>query len=145
MALTEGIGAELAASAALPATFTVTGYAALTWTEVGEVGEIPEYGPEHSTVTFTRLKDGIVNKFHGELNYGSLSVPMALDRTDAGQIILSTARQSKDEISFRITFSDGSVEYTSGKVLSFKRGASVGAVVPATAMLEFTRENLVAP
>lgn len=142
MATTEGIGGFLSVSAAAPATYEATGYAALTWTDVEQGGEIPEYGPEHATVTFTPLKTGIVNKYHGELNYGSFTVPGALDADDAGQDILSAARVSKDEISFRETRSDGTIQYFSGKVMSFKSGASVGSVVPFSAMIEVTRETV---
>lgn len=140
MATTEGIGGFISASAAAPATYDAVGYAALTWTEVAEVTEVPENGPEHATVTHTPLKTGIVNKFHGELNYGSLSLPMAYDPNDAGQTILQNARTSKNEISFMLTYSDGTIEYNSGKVMSFRKGMSVGSVVPATSMVEFTRE-----
>lgn len=142
MATTEGIGGFVSVSAPAPATFDATGYAALTWTEVGEVTEIPEHGPEHSEVTHTPLKTGIVDKYHGELNYGSISLPMALDVADAGQTILRSALASKDAISFRLTYSDGSVEYTTGKVFSFKRAASVGSVVPVTAMVGFTKPTV---
>jgi hypothetical protein len=147
MATTEGIGGFLSASAAAPATYDAAGYAALSWTEVGEATEIPEYGAEHSTNTHTPLKTGIVNKYHGELNYGSISVPMAYDEVDAGQIILKAAIASKNEISFRETRSDGSIVYSSGKVMSFKTGASVGSVVPATSAIELTRAtvDVVAP
>ncbi|MBO29079.1 MAG: hypothetical protein CML61_10060 [Rhodobacteraceae bacterium] len=142
MATTEGIGGFLSVSAAAPATYDATGYAALTWTEIGELGEVPDHGPAHATVTFTRLKDGIVNKYHGELNFGSLAIPMAYDPADAGQAILKAARVSKDEISLRLTRSDGSVEYTSGKVMSFTNAVSVGAVVGATSQVELTRETV---
>ena len=103
MALTEGIGGFLSVSAATPETFDADGYVALTWTEVGEASEVPEFGAAHSAVTFTPLKTGIVNKFHGELNYGSVTVPLGYDSADAGQIILLAALASKDEISFRET------------------------------------------
>lgn len=142
MATTEGIGASVEVSATAPGTYDTTGYAALTWTEVGEVTEIPEHGPEYSEVTHSPLKTGIVNKYHGELNYGSVSLPMAFDSADAGQTILRGAITSKDEISFKLTYSDGSIEYTSGKVFSFRRGASVGSVVPATANVGFTRPTV---
>ena len=142
MATTEGIGGFVSVSATLPASYDSTGYAALSWTEVAEVTEIPEHGPEHSEVTHTPLKTGIVNKFHGELNYGSVALPMALDTGDAGQTILRDALTSKDEISFMFTYSDGSVEYTSGKVFSFKRAASVGSVVPVTANVGLTRPTV---
>lgn len=139
MALTEGIGATLEVSASTPATFDSTGYAALTWTEVGEIGEIPEFGPNSSPVTFTPLKTGIVNKFHGEINYGSLSIPGAYDPADAGQDILRAAFDSKDEIAFQETLSDGTTtRYFMGKVMSATRGASVGSVVPVTFQVEIT-------
>ena len=142
MATTEGIGGFLSVSATLPATFDAAGYVALTFTEVGEATEIPEAGADHAVVTHTPLKTGIVNKFHGELNYGSLSIPMAYDSADAGQGILIAAIASKDEIAFSETRSDGSIRYFSGKVFSFKTGASVGSVVPATSLIEVTRPTI---
>jgi len=145
MALTEGIGGFLSVSAATPATFGSTGYAALTWTEVGEASEVPEFGAAYSAVTFTPLKTGIVNKFHGELNYGSITIPLGYDSADAGQIILLAALASKDEISFRETRSDGTIRYIMGKVMSFPRGQSVGSVNMASCNIEFTRADVEVP
>jgi len=142
MALTEGIGGFLSVSAATPATFDASGYAALTWTEVGEASEVPEFGAAYSAVTFTPLKTGIVNKFHGELNYGSITIPLGYDSSDAGQIILLAALASKDEISFRETRSDGTIRYIMGKVMSFPRGQSVGSVNMASCNIEFTRADV---
>jgi len=142
MALTEGIGGFLSVSAATPATFDADGYAALTWTEVGEASEIPEFGAAYSAVTFTSLKTGIEDKFHGALNYGSITIPLGYDSADAGQIILLAALASKDEISFRETRSDGTVRYIMGKVMSFPRGQSVGSVNMASCNIEFTRADV---
>jgi hypothetical protein len=142
MALTEGIGGFLSVSAATPATFDASGYAALTWTEVGEASEVPEFGAAYSAVTFTPLKTGIVNKFHGELNYGSITIPLGYDSSDAGQAILLAALASKDEISFRETRSDGTIRYIMGKVMSFPRGQSVGSVNMASCNIEFTRADV---
>ena len=142
MALTEGIGGFLSVSAATPATFDADGYVALTWTEVGEASEIPEFGAAYSAVMFTSLKTGIENKFHGALNYGSITIPLGYDSTDAGQIILLAALASKDEISFRETRSDGTIRYIMGKVMSFPRGQSVGSVNMASCNIEFTRADV---
>ena len=142
MALTEGIGGFLSVSAATPATFDASGYAALTWTEVGEASEVPEFGAAYSAVTFTPLKTGIVNKFHGELNYGSITIPLGYDSSDAGQAILLAALASKDEIGFRETRSDGTIRYIMGKVMSFPRGQSVGSVNMASCNIEFTRADV---
>jgi len=142
MALTEGIGGFLSVSAAAPATFDAAGYAALSWTDVGEASEVPEFGATYSAVTFTPLKTGVVNKFHGELNYGSITIPLGYDSADAGQIILLAALASKDEISFRETRSDGTIRYIMGKVMSFPRGQSVGSVNMASCNIEFTRADV---
>jgi len=142
MALTEGIGGFLSVSAATPATFDAPGYVALTFTEIGEVSEVPEFGAAYSPVTFTPLKTGIVNKFHGDLNFGSITVPLGYDSANAGQIILLAALASKDEISFRETRSDGTIRYIMGKVMSFPRGQSVGSVNMASCNIEFTRADV---
>ena len=142
MALTEGIGGFLSVSADTPETFDADGYAALTFTDVGEASEIPEFGAAYSANTFTPLKTGIVKKFHGELNYGSITIPLGYDSDDAGQIILRDSLASKDEISFRETRSDGTVRYIMGKVMSFPRGQSVGSVNMASCNIEFTRADV---
>lgn len=142
MSTTEGLGGCLSVVAALPATFDAAGYAALTWIDVEKAGEIPEYGPEHATVKFTPIKTGIVDKLHGELDYGSFTLTGAKDPDDAGQVILENARRTKDEIAFRETRSDGTVQYFSGKVMSFRSGASVGGVIPFSANIEVTRETV---
>jgi hypothetical protein len=67
---------------------------------------------------------------------------MAYDSADAGQGILIAAIASKDEIAFSETRSDASIRYFSGKVFSFKTGASVGSVVPATSLIEVTRPTI---
>lgn len=142
MALTEGIGGFLSVAAAAPATFDAAGYVALMFVEIGEVSEVPEFGAAYSPVTFTPLKTGIVNKFHGELNYGSITIPLGYDSANAGQILLLAALASKDEISFRETRSDGSLRYIMGKVMSFTRGQSVGSVNMASCNIEFTRADV---
>jgi len=145
MALAEGVGGFLSVSAATPATFSSAGYAALTWIEVGEASEVPEFGATCSAVTFTPIETGIVNKFHGERNYGSITIPLAYDYADAGQNILRAALASEDEISFRETRTDGTVRYIMGKVMSFLRGQSVGSVNMASCNIEFTRADVEVP
>lgn len=137
MGAQESIGTTLAASAAVPATHTSTDFAGLSWTAVGEVTEIPEFGGQAATIEHTPLADGITRKIHGAINYGSLNVPMALDKADAGQNIVDAAFTSKDQISFRVTYPDGAIDYFSGKCMSnVKRGANVGNVLGGSAMIE---------
>lgn len=134
--LSPGLGTTIAISATLPATENEAGYEALTFITIGEVTEIPEFGAEHDVVTHVPLATGITAKYHGAKNNGSMSLPMALDRTDAGQTALKTALTGKGRVAFEVTYADGSVDYFQGKAMSFRRGASIGEVVTATVSVE---------
>jgi Lambda phage tail tube protein, TTP len=134
--LKPGLGAVLAISVALPADETIAGYEALTWLVVGEVTDIPEFGPAHEVVTHIPLATGITAKYHGAKNNGSITVPMALDVADPGQAIVRSALLNKKRHSFSVTYIDGAVDYFQGKVFSFTRGANISAVVTASVNIE---------
>ena len=137
MGVEESIGTVMRVSATLPATYDASGYAALSPSAVGEITGIPEFGGQAATVEHTPLADGIVQKFHGAINYGSLSVPLALDIADAGQVILAAAFASRNRIAFEIETPDGAFMYFSGKVMSqVKRSASTTGVISGTVMVE---------
>jgi hypothetical protein len=144
--LSPGIGTILSVVAAVPATNDDAGFGALTLVPVGEITEVPEYGPTSEVVTHVPLATGITAKYHGAINMGSITVPLAIDRADAGQVILRAAEVSRDRISFGITYPDGTIEYFQGKVFSFTIGASAGAVVSGNCNIEIeTRPVIVAP
>lgn len=143
MALTEGIGDFLSVSVGPLATYTTTDFGALTWSDMDQAENIPNYGANHAVVEFTPVKTGIVNKGHGALNFGSADIPFAVDSADPAQGIMKAARISKDEIYFRETFSDGSLRYFAGKVFSFMDGgASVSSVKTGSCKVEITNEVL---
>ena len=118
-------GTVFAVSVGVPATYDATGFAAKTYTAVGDVSEMGEYGAEYALVTFTPLATRVVQKYKGSVNYGALAIQMALYRSDAGQTILDAASVSDSSYSFKITHQDGSDDYFTGKVMSFK--TNVGA------------------
>lgn len=136
--LKPGLGTTIGVSATLPATADLAGYQAvgMTYTAIGEVTEIPSYGAEHEVVTHTPLATGVTAKYHGSLNYGSITVPMALDQSNAGQTALKTALTNKSRVAFKVSYADGTADYFQGKVMSFRRAASLGEVVTAEVMIE---------
>ena len=137
MGAQESIGTILRAAATLPATYDAAGYGALTPTAVGEITEIPTFGGQAETITHTPLATGITEKFQGAINYGSLTVPLAFDRDDAGQVILKAAFASKARIAFEVEYPDGSFDYFSGKVMSeIRRGSTVSGVLGGDVMIE---------
>lgn len=105
-------GATYAISAALPATYDSTGYAATTqvYTEIGSVESVTQYGSKRAVSTFMPIK-GAVQKTKGSPDYGAMTVTYGDVPTDAGQIICLAAEASPNHYSLKITYADGEVHY----------------------------------
>lgn len=118
MASTTAAGTALAISVASPATLDATGYAALTYTEVGNIEKIGAIGATYNKVEFTPLK-GPKKKFKGSRDNGSLQPSLAHDDEDAGQTILRAAAANLTDLySFKVTYPDGAIRYFRGRVFS---------------------------
>lgn len=132
-------GTVIAVSAGVPATFDNTGFAALTYTPIGEVTDLGEFGREYALVTHNPLATRSTVKKKGSYNSGSITVAMALDTDDAGQVIMRTASTSDADFAFRVTLQNGDVYYFRGQVMSFRIGVgSVDAITTASATVELT-------
>lgn len=138
MAATTSIGTLIGASTATPTAENASGYAALTYTAIGEVTEVPEYGIEYETITHVPLATGVTDKLHGAINYGSMDLPFATD-SDGGQTILRNAANNRTTLSFRVTFPSGTVNYFRARVMAFRVSASSGSVVNGMARVELVR------
>lgn len=128
------VGATLALSATLPATYDAAGYGAtgVAFTTVGNVEDFGEHGGEASVSTFTAVGDGVVQKFKGSINYGSLALTLGAMASDAGQDLIDTAFASKNRYSCKIAYpartgeSTGEIHYLD--VLVTRRVWQDGAV-----------------
>lgn len=133
-------GITLGVVAGLPATFDAAGYGALTLINVGEVVDMPEYGPTVQVVESNPLATGVTEKFPGFINYGSIAIGLELDVADAGQNLLEAAipvAGVANPHSFGITYSDGTIEYFHGGVFSYTRApGSANSMVGSTATVE---------
>jgi hypothetical protein len=117
MPSTTSAGTTIGVSIAAPATQTAPGYTALTYTVVGGVESIPAFGALTAVNSFQPL-NGPQEKHKGPVNYGSLQIPMAYDRADAGQTIVRTlaAPNNNAQGSFVVTFPNGDKRYFQGRV-----------------------------
>lgn len=135
------VGTLISVSDSAPATYDSTGFAALTYSLVGEAAEVPSFGAEAALATHTPLATGIVNKRRGSVNYGSLAIPMALSDSDTGQNILRTAGLSNPgtdaQVSVKVTLPNADIQYYTAQVMSFK--TNIGNA-DAIAMAEVTLE-----
>ncbi|MDK3016550.1 hypothetical protein [Pseudodonghicola flavimaris] len=144
MAFQTASGASLSVSASQPATYDSTGFAALTYTVVGEITNIGEFGKEFATVTHNPLATRGTKKGKGSYNNGTLSPALALDPDDAGQDIMETLLDSDNPGSFLVTLQDGTKYYLEGLVMSFKPSVGdIDSVVTASTSVEVTDNDIV--
>ena len=117
------VGTIVSASAAQPATEDQTGYEALTYTVVGEITDIGESGGTAQITTFTPVNSGVVNKRKGSIDYGTMSLAIAKDAADTGQILLKAGfdgAQRNTVHSIKVQEPDsGDVAYFMGVISSF--------------------------
>jgi hypothetical protein len=141
MAKQTSTGVLLAVVSGLPATEDQAGYEALSWQNIGEVIDLPEYGPTVQVVESNPLATGITEKRNGFINFGSLSLGLELDVEDAGQQILEAGVPTPPgqfvPHSFRVTFPDGTVEYYHGGIFSYTRApGSANSMIGSTVQIE---------
>lgn len=117
-------GSTFKISAGVPATFNAAGYAALTFTAVGEIDNIGEFGStwqneSHNPVAITGTK-----KFKTSRDPGGLSLGMLLDTDDAGQILMKAAKDSTALYAIEIRTPEGDKYYAQALVNDFKVNVS---------------------
>lgn len=134
-------GSTIEISLTAPVTFDAAGYAALTWVEVGEVVDIPEFGKEYNLVTHNPLKDKRTRKKKGSYNNGSFTLNMARAPGDAGQADMLEALDDVDSVAFRVTLQDGTKMNFMALVMSYKTGVgTVDQITVASSTLEIDSE-----
>lgn len=142
MTVFSSAGSTIAISTAKPATFDGTGYAALTFTAIGEVTDLGEFGREYNLITHNPIGNRGTVKKKGSFNEGSITLQLALDTDDAGQILAKTASTSDADHSFVITTQNGDKYYFQAQVMSFKTSiGAVDSITSASIMLEITTSN----
>lgn len=138
MASTTAAGTGLAISAGVPTAQTEAAYKTLTYTEIGNVESIGAFGAATEVVNFQPLR-GAQQKYKGPTNYGSLNPTIALDDSDAGQTLLSTASAPDNNVLYaiRVTKPDGATRYF--QVRAFGMPETIGAansMITASPVLE---------
>lgn len=135
------VGTVVSVSANAPATYNSSGFSALTWSDCGELAELPSFGAEAALATHTPLKTGIVAKRRGSLNYGSVALTMAVSDDDTGQTVLQDAAEAAAgtdaQVSVKVVLVNGETQYFTAQVMSYK--VNVGNA-DAITMAEVTLE-----
>lgn len=97
---------------------TSTTFAALTFTAIGSVGSIGEYGISTNMLSYDTMNTLVTRKAKGITNAGDPPIECARDDADAGQVAMNAAGAPDcfDAYAFKITKQDGSIDYLRGLV-----------------------------
>ena len=82
-----------------------------TYTEIGMIESIGEFGPEANTGSFTPIGTGLAGKYMGTTDNGEVQLTIAKTTTDTGLTELISAQKSDDPLAYKIELSDGT-DYT---------------------------------
>lgn len=102
-----------------PATYDAAGFGAVSYDIIGEVTDAGEYGKVYNLVTHNPLADRKTIKKKGSYNNGSITLQLAIDEDDAGQIAALAASDSDDSYSIQVTKQNGAIDYFTAQVMSF--------------------------
>lgn len=111
-------GTKLAISAGIPATLTTSAYAALTFTDIGEITGAGTVGRTYAIVNHNPLATRGTVKLKGSFDDGNVQVPAAYAPGDAGQVLVATALDSDAFFSFKETLQDGTIIFYQAQVTS---------------------------
>lgn len=96
--------------------------------EIGEIEDFGTLGPTANEVTGTAVGNGIVEKFKGAINNGTMALVVFADGMDAGQKRLKAAMKSPFDQNFHLVLTDSPEEggtptelFFRGKVMSVTR------------------------
>ena len=127
MAQFTGSGTCIAVSAGSPATHNQAGFAALTYTQLGEVESLGAIDIRSAAVSFANLCSGKTSRAKGVEEAIDFDITVAMDRDDAGQAIMSTARANRTAmVAIRITENSGDIAYLRAYVMGERLAGGAG-------------------
>jgi hypothetical protein len=94
------------------------GYEALTWVQVGKVGNPGDFGATSNLPTYDTLDEAVTQKQKGVANAGDPQIEVASIPSDAGQIIMRSFGHplNEDNMAIKWTRSNSQVLYSRGVV-----------------------------
>lgn len=107
-------------SAAAPATHDAVGFAALVWTEVGEITDMGSVlGREYNTSTHAPITSAKQIEKKASYKLGVAEFVVGWDEVDAGQILVEAASKDYSIPSFKVIKQDGAIRYFTAQVSKF--------------------------
>lgn len=133
-------GTTLGLSASAPATYNQAGYEALSFTTVGEVGDLGEIPARiYELVTWQTIGERGMRKSKGGYQIGSQTISVGIDPDDAGQAMVDTATSSDTVYSVKIYNANLGTIYARALVMGGpKNYGDVNTIATRSITLEYT-------
>lgn len=133
-------GTKVSISAGVPASYDATGFAALTYTEIGEIVTAPgSGGTTYEDVPVSVIGRRATLHFKGTSDQPEETMEVLVVRDDQGQNLALTARDSDDQHAFKVEYGNGEIDYYQALVYGFV-GAGGDANTLRQATLTFRRD-----
>jgi hypothetical protein len=127
------VDSVISISAGVPATQDAAGFAALTFTAIGQITSWTPGGRLHTMTSSNPIAQRGTDFYKATYNNGTDSITVNRDDDDAGQVIALSAEASDAPFSYKVAYQDNSFDYFQGKTASFITGAGdANALVTAT-------------
>jgi len=112
-------GTVISVSASLPATHTIAGFEALTFTTIGEIVDGGSAGKSYNKSDHSPLGEREVLSLKGSYTQGTRSLSLGRDVLDAGQALLIVGLDSDVPYSFKIKYQNGDINYVTATIDSY--------------------------
>lgn len=115
---------SISISATLPATYTATDFASLTWIPITEVSNLGVFGGKTTVIKHIPIDTATVVKRAGSVDYGTISMTLA-KHAGTDYTALQTAFNSRASAAFKVTYPGSmGMDFFSGIITSLQ--VSVG-------------------
>src|SRR5262245_23513936 len=94
--------------------------AVTTWTEIGLIESMGEFGDAANEVTFAALGDARIRKSKGARDAGTMEVVVGHDPLDTGQLAVETAEQTNSNYPFKVVIPDGPTDAYQDSIFYFR-------------------------
>jgi hypothetical protein len=126
-------GTQFAISAVLPATHTIAGFEALSFTNIAELVDAGAAGKTFNMVDHSPLGEREVLSLKGSFTQGIRTLLLGRDISDPGQDLILDALDSDLTVSFRITYQNGDIDYITATVNGYSDDiGTIDTIVGAT-------------
>ena len=122
-------GSSISISAGTPATLDVAGFAALSYTKIGDITDLGAVGPKVANVTHVPVDQAVTFKYKTIVDNGAMALKGARVTTDAGQIILLAAVASYANYAFKVVLQNGAIIYFQGLADSYNTTIGTAGVI----------------